>query len=586
MTENFPIPSNNYLAFDGLSIKDKIRERLNQTGIFTDQNFEGSNFAALNDVIAMVFSLLIYNLNKTSINGTFTDTTIYENINRIVKELNYNPVGYQTASLNYILSVANIDAGFYVIPRYSYISVGGIKYSTNDDIVFTKLTDGTLEEVIPQSNSKLLHQGDFREFPTISANGMPNETIHLTVDDSNIIDHSNIYVYIREPGKTWRKWNRISSLYLQRALDECYEVRFNEHKRYEIKFGNDINGKQLIPSSEIAIYYLVSSGRSGEVGVNVLPKKTIMMLNTNRINQILTDEEISGSILSEDELSELVFDNNSPSTYFTEPESVDQIRMNAPNAFKSQFNLTTASSYTTYLKTNFSNILHDVIVMNNDEFLDTYMQYFYNLGLTSPHLEKRALFNQVSYADACNFNNIYCFCVPKTRNNIQSYINPEQKSLIINTIKEEKTLTSEIIISDPVYMAVDFANSVSQQITLNDIQNTNILIYKEPYTRKDDNILKSEVNTLILNYLSRVNNKLGQTINITQLVADIIAIDGVQSIATEIIDMGIINEGLQLIIWNPKYPDFVNQFSSNLRLKPFQFPFLHSTTIIDRLKVI
>ena len=38
MNDSFPVPQDAYLAFDGLSIKDKIRQRLTQTGVFSDQN--------------------------------------------------------------------------------------------------------------------------------------------------------------------------------------------------------------------------------------------------------------------------------------------------------------------------------------------------------------------------------------------------------------------------------------------------------------------------------------------------------------------------------------------------------------------
>ena len=68
---NFPVPKDSYLAFDGLTIKEKIKQRLNQTGIFTDQNFEGSNLAALNDVVAMVFSMLLYTLYKVDCTRKF-----------------------------------------------------------------------------------------------------------------------------------------------------------------------------------------------------------------------------------------------------------------------------------------------------------------------------------------------------------------------------------------------------------------------------------------------------------------------------------------------------------------------------------
>ena len=586
MNDTFPVPSDAYLAFDGLTIRDKIRQRLTQTGVFTDQNFEGSNLSAINDVIAMVFSLLIYNLNKTSSNGTFNETTLYKSMNGIVKSLSYNPIGSQSASVNFTLSAQGLPAGFYTIPRYSSLAVAGINYSLNDDLTFSKTVDTTLEQIIDLANSKIMYQGTFMEYPTVLSAGIPNETIFLVTDTSLLVDHFNIFVYVLEPNGTWTKWARTSSLYLNSATDKVFEVRYNENKRYEIKFGNNINGYQPPANSQVAIYYLASDGTNGEIGTNTIAYKKMSILDTIRLANILVDEQV-GNILGNSAVSSnLLFDNASPSTYYSEPETVAQIRANAPANYRSQFNLTTETSYQTFLKTNFANILHDVQVMNNVDYLDSYIQYFYNLGLPNPQLEYRALYNQVNYADACNFNNIYCFCVPKTRSNTQSYVFPSQKSLILNTIQQEKVLTSEVIIADPVYMAIDFAASATGEPTVKDISNTNIIIYKNPITRKSDATIASNVNDLIVSFFDRVNNTLGQKVNINQLVTDILALDGVQKIATQINDIGTTIEGLQLMLWNPLHPTFVTKFGANITLEKFQFPFLYSSSLLSRITVV
>ena len=586
MNDTFPVPSDAYLAFDGLTIRDKIRQRLTQTGVFTDQNFEGSNLSAINDVIAMVFSLLIYNLNKTSSNGTFNETTLYKSMNGIVKSLSYNPIGSQSASVNFTLSAQGLPAGFYTIPRYSSLAVAGINYSLNDDLTFSKTVDTTLEQIIDLANSKIMYQGTFMEYPTVLSAGIPNETIFLVTDTSLLVDHFNIFVYVLEPNGTWTKWARTSSLYLNSATDKVFEVRYNENKRYEIKFGNNINGYQPPVNSQVAIYYLASDGTNGEIGTNTIAYKKMSILDTIRLANILVDEQV-GNILGNSAVSSnLLFDNASPSTYYSEPETVAQIRANAPANYRSQFNLTTETSYQTFLKTNFANILHDVQVMNNVDYLDSYIQYFYNLGLPNPQLEYRALYNQVNYADACNFNNIYCFCVPKTRSNTQSYVFPSQKSLILNTIQQEKVLTSEVIIADPVYMAIDFAASATGEPTVKDISNTNIIIYKNPITRKSDATIASNVNDLIVSFFDRVNNTLGQKVNINQLVTDILALDGVQKIATQITDIGTTIEGLQLMLWNPLHPTFVTKFGANITLEKFQFPFLYSSSLLSRITVV
>ena len=297
MNNTFPVPQDAYLAFDGLTIRDKIRQRLTQTGVFTDQNFEGSNLSAINDVIAMVFSLLIYNLNKTSSNGNFNETTLYKSMNGIVKSLSYNPIGSQTASVNFTLQAQGLAAGFYTIPRYSSLSVAGINYSLNDDITFSKSVDLALEQIIDIANAKIMYQGSFQEYPTVLSAGIPNEIVFLVTDTTLLVDHFNIFVYVQEPNGVWTKWNRTTSLYLNSATDKVFEVRYNENRRYEIKFGNNINGYQLPTNSQIAIYYLASDGTNGEIGVNTILHKKMIPLDTTRLADILAAEQV-GNILS------------------------------------------------------------------------------------------------------------------------------------------------------------------------------------------------------------------------------------------------------------------------------------------------
>jgi len=85
----FLYPKYSYAAFDAISIRNLILQRLNDQGIFTDQNYIGSNLAAIIDVISYTFNTLIYYLNRTSSEATFTEAQIFENITKLAKVLDY-----------------------------------------------------------------------------------------------------------------------------------------------------------------------------------------------------------------------------------------------------------------------------------------------------------------------------------------------------------------------------------------------------------------------------------------------------------------------------------------------------------------
>jgi hypothetical protein len=580
----FPVPKNAYVAFDGLTIKQKIKDRLNQTGIFTDQNYEGSNLAAFNDSVAMSFSLLLYYLNQSSVNGQFSETTIYENINRIVKELDYKPVGHQTASVCFTMTAQNLAAGFYTIPRYSSISIGGLIYSLVNDLSFTKSQNTVSEEISGIESDAVLYQGTFVELPIYTAAGTGNEILYVSVDDAAIVDNFNIHVYVKIDG-VWEKWNKTQSLYINNFSDRVYELRFNENKIYELKFGDDINGRKLNSGEEVLVYYLKSDGKSGEIGVGGLKTRKLSSSISNNLNSILSTTGVS--YMTSQQMLNLTFDNKFPSTYYSSPESVASIRKNAPGVFRSQFNVTTAKSYETFIKSNFSNIISDVRVKNNKEYLDSYIKYFYDIGLTKPQLESRALFNQINYADSCNFNNVYLFVVPKTIKNSLSYLTPSQKELILNTIRDEQVLTSETILVDPVYISFDLGLQIENTITEQNIKDTELYVAKSLNSRRSESSIKEDIQNMFLSYFDSSTNTLGQRVNIQQLNVDLLNIDGVGELYMRNRVTGSYVRGLRMVQWNPVYFDLtINQTGSVVTLESFQFPFLNNKQFVERITVV
>ena len=141
--QEFPIQFNEYAAFDALSLKSLMQDRLTVNGTFTDQVYEGSNFNNLLDIVAYSYNVLVYYLNQTGNEGLFSNSQIYENMNKIVKLVNYKPMGPTTSILNYnATATSDISPGVYTIPRFSYFTVNDIYYSFNQDATFVKSVTG------------------------------------------------------------------------------------------------------------------------------------------------------------------------------------------------------------------------------------------------------------------------------------------------------------------------------------------------------------------------------------------------------------------------------------------------------------
>jgi hypothetical protein len=591
----YDIPQGGYVAFDAMSLRQIIIDRLNAQGTFTDQNYVGSNLASIIDIVAYSYNTLIYYLNKTSTESMFSEAQLYENMNRIVKLIDYKPIGVQTSTLPINAFAQNLPKGIYTVPRYTYTTIANIPYSFNQDVTFAKTIDNTIEPLTNLSQNIFLYQGKFEEYPLYTAAGTENETVVISLN-GKAVDHFNFNVYVySQQDEIWRQYTPVENLYLSTGTSFNYQIRLNQNHEYEITFGNDVNGKKLQAGDQVAIYYLVSNGAAGVVGPYALKGNTTFNLfNTAQYNDILTDV-IDGqyNFLTNTQLANtFVLQNNTSSTAAISAQSVDSIRNYAPVNFRSQYRLVTTQDYNTFIKTNYSNFIADIQVINNNSYIANYLKYFYELGIDNPVLTTRALTNQILYTDSCNFNNIYVIAVPL---NIQGattgYLSPSQKQLIKTDAEQYSTTTSEITFIDPVYKAITFGVNEPGAIfdPAQDINNVQLQIVKTPNTQYNNNAIINSVANIIRNYFSVNNSSLGQTVDIRALTQSILNVPGIQNIYTARIDgTGIQTEGLSIYIWNTNYPtQDVTVTTNNVALNLFEYPYYYNiNNIINNITTV
>ena len=601
---DFNLQTDGYVAFDAISLKDLIIERMNEQQIFTDQNYEGSNLSALIDVIAYSYHVLIYYLNKNSSESSFTQAEIYENINQIVKSIDYNPSGPQTSNLSFeAVATAMLEQNLYTIPRYSYFSFNGTSFSFTDDVSFQKNTSNA-EVLTALQNNTLLYNGQFVEFPVFQALGEEFEvaTLAATNTDTNFyIDNNNIHVYVKEPKRDakWEKWTRTTSLYLENGSAKKYSVRFNQTEQYEIKFGNNVTGKKLAQGSQIAIYYLKSDATLGQVSKNTLDNQALYFFNTTQFNRILADTTPRGSnIITPTESSNIRFSNENSSTNFKLKESVEEIKQNAPKLFNSQYRLVTTGDYQNYVQKNFGSWVRSVNVVNNFDYLNQYQNYFFDIGLDRPNEDSRVLFNQVNFADSCDFNNVYIFAVPnknvETSLDIRTnYLSVAQKNAITILLNDVKSATTELIVNDPVYMEINLgASNLKEDVIFPEEAGDNSYLYIEMdrNSRRDLETVKNEVASIFKTYFNVNNLKLGQIISVKDLSQQILNLDGVNNFTTRrnFKDKVIKENELELAIYNPVYATQDYNFTQqDINLQFFQFPYFRNlSTISDRIEVV
>ena len=197
----------------------------------------------------------------------------------------------------------------------------------------------------------------------------------------------------------------------------------------------------------------------GIISKNAINGNELFVYDSSRQRAIFNDtysNKEETTYLDATNNSVVTFSNPQPSTALSDAETVEQIRQNAPKVFSSQLRLVTETDYESFINKNLANVVNDVKVVSNDSYLNGYIKYFYDICV-DPNKVNRVIVNQVNFADACDFNNINVFVVPKfTMTQDGSYppfLSESFKNLLVESTLERKMLSNTVVPRDPIYMA-------------------------------------------------------------------------------------------------------------------------------------
>ena len=613
-----------FLKFNAYQIKDLIIRKLSDNSKFSDQIYEGSNLAILIDLVSYMYQCLMYNLNNSASESMFADTQIYENINRLCKFIGYSPHGIKPAMANFEYIKENDDNDGKNIPAFCYVDTGKVDRN-GKKICFSTYEDVEINKNI--NTDVALYNGIWKSYPTIfTASGLENETIILDSLDASKVAGEFVYVYVKssEGIKRWKydkdelfiNMSRINvtetnfaSIY--NSKETVYSIRVNENKNYELKFGNNVIGKKLSPGDKIYVLYLETNGEDGYIDMGDI--QTAML--TDEREQFIPDDIQDLIIKREGEEAtdiELFLTQNSSNPIPI--ETVDEIRQNAPNYFKTGNRLITIQDYEYFIRTNYINDVVDVKCQNNFDYISTFFKWLWNIGKNGKlDHEKSGTYyikqdrlqrSNYTYADPSDSNNVYIWLkfIPRIQNT-SIYIQKMQQS--INRItKNIKTLTQEIMACDVV--DVNFAICAApEDIALKEyLLKDGVMIEEnnDSYVEitMDDNILyansnvKYQIADIIWNSFKAENCKIGQNIDINSMTNKILSLNGILGIRTVFKkdDIEIRKNGLSFASWSAKYierGDDLDVSNSSRTLEEFQFPVLaytDKTQLLNKIVII
>jgi hypothetical protein len=540
---------NSYLGFNPKVILDTINTKLKESSVFTGQDYTGSNFTALNDSLSWVVSMLLYYLHRTSSNTTL-ETNDYRSINKISNIHGYKPRGTLACSVPLYLITDNLQSGTHLIPRYSKVG----RYSVIEDFIVSG-NSGLLE------NEITVYEGNVFQHPSIYAKG--NSFEKMIINAPQFVDHNFFHVYVKETNGRWYEYKETDFVVLNKLNDKVYEKRLNEDLNYEITFGDGINGRKLSKGEEIVIFYLKPSGKSGEIVINSI-NNVFIKYSSPKYNEIMNS--ISPNVADSSVVTLLRGFNNRESTKFSEPETTIQIKKNLPNWITRRRGLFKKQDFQDRIFEKYPNIVKDCKVLTNDEYIDSFLKYYYDLGILNPTELQRPMLSQVYWADSCNYNNLYIVILPRS-SDPASFLLPAQGKIIKNDL-QQLCGTQEIVILDPIFLEMYFGRT-------NDT-NGNIILEREINSFRSDNSIIEEAYNIINRSIGSDATILGPNIKLDILTSLLTSIQGVKNVYTETND-GNITPGLSLILINPLYKTDTRTVTQNIKLDNSFVPFLNST---------
>lgn len=603
-----------YLRFDAFSMKKLLEQKLSENSNFTDQIYPGSDLSVFIDIVANAYQVLMYYINMAGSESIGTDAQFYENINRIVKFLDYHPNGYQTSIVDVVVSGVPTVNNNNIIPAYTSVTLSDtdadgnpIIFSTVD--YFYVYDDATVSGTTA-SNQIPFYNGKWTiyEAPLV-AEGIPYESfvlnnLYSNADSKDYTAFPYVHAFVKR-GDEWLIFKPSpTSLFINtetqrvyNSTEKIFELRLNEYKQIELKFGDGIYAQKLQEGDTIYIAYLKSNGPDGEINANTINGLGLTTGITGFDNNVLQEIlQLEYTNLVNDTStfainSSIVVNNYSNSSSPTEEESIGQIKENAPKAFRSGGRLVTAPDYDYFIRSKYYKDIVDLKVMNNWSYMKEFLRWLYINGKNNHNDGGYYLGNSLKFrygyewADSCDFNNIYVWMRMKSGFNIP-------KSEILRRIQSVKTLTGEIIFLDPVLVNfVPCAYDNFYDIANWDPNNENYIeIQLNTTTVESPQRIRSKVNNLITNYFANKNQKIGNIIDFDKLHGEILSIDGVERIRTVYRNGGtvIAVNGLRFAKWSSTIleGDDKELTTGTDKLEEFQFPQLLETSLKDRIKVI
>ena len=349
---------------DFVNIKNKLKTYYQQSGEFTDYDFEASGLSSILDVLAYNTHVngLIANMavNESFINTAQLRTSVVNH----AELLGYLPKSRTASSAEVKMSVI-IPNGPDIIslPRGTelFANYDDILYSfkTSSEYTSRKSGDQYIFQTAEGSEIITVYEGDIKTKNFLVGNST-DDNVYVIEDETIDIDSMEVQVFSDWTGVDSLNYTHIDKVSTVDRNSHIYMLRESSNGFYEIYFGGGrILGNSPIAGNRIQIKYRSSRGAEPN-GASVFTTSQISYLSNFYSVNLTTITPANGG---------------------SARESTSSIKLNAPRGFTSQQRLVTANDYSTLIFQKFSPFIRDVFCWGgNDNQPPQYGKVFVSLN--------------------------------------------------------------------------------------------------------------------------------------------------------------------------------------------------------------
>lgn len=571
------------VLFNGKSMRNAIITKLSEDKHLTSALFANSNITILIDILSYMYQCLMSNLRQAASESMWSDTIFFENANRLARLIGYYAKGQipYTILAKLVPSNENQTNNNLSAPDFGSVSIGYGPYDFNFAVVEHDVNGDQSLVKLALGDWNLLHNDSLKSDGTKFQEFIVKKRVD-NYDLASFISQKYVRVFTKSTNNEIKEWkytpdplfliqdNNYTELDAEDGTDsrtlvasiDNAESRFfnfyiNENGDYVIKFGDGLSTAIPPKDSEIYIFYVSSTETD----------KTI----TSAMKSALANATSSDFAKFNDQDIYSIFDLSSGSqdtacipvstlSGYRDQDDANSIRKNSRAAFSRQNRLVTKEDYKSFLLENYPEWA-DIVVQNNWEYVSSFYGWLYAIskevsrktGTKKNLLDVNKLepFNSSDLADA---NNIYIWVLEKSildANTVEFSTDNvglmrQNNSGIDSFAKFGNSLGSiKDITIHPVFLYAickrfgPFAGTLAEAKGKINYDNPDpfeefasyFRIHVDSSYAQNLNNIKAKTINYFKSYLFD-NIKLGYTPNISALIKDIMAIDGVINVTT------------------------------------------------------